>query len=242
VFAVFRTVMNETSCTAIKEELRWITGVLGAARDLDVFTTQTLPPILNQLKSHPGLQQLSDKAIEAQCQAYVDARAAISSQRYHRFLLSLGGWLENERWRSATPPADGCTVLDIAQATLARRYKQLRRHGRRLTHMHPEERHATRIAAKKLRYAAEFFSSLHPARMTRPFSQGLAQLQDILGVLNDIAVTENLIRQLIGNHPVRALDESLHIFAGWNACEAMHRLEVMESTWRSFKKTRPFWN
>lgn len=242
MFAVFRHVMNEASCTAIKQELRWITGVLGAARDLDVFITQTLPPMLNQFKTHPGLQQLRDKAVESQCQTYVDARTAISSQRYHRFLLSLGAWLENERWRDTSTAHENSNALEIAQATLARRYKQLRRHGRRLMHMHPEERHTTRIAAKKLRYAAEFFYSLYPEKMTRPFTQALAQLQDILGVLNDIAVTENLIRQLIGKHPVRALDESLHIFSGWNACEAMHRLEVMESTWRSFKKTRPFWN
>jgi triphosphatase len=107
--------------------------------------------------------------------------------------------------------------------------------------MHPEERHQSRIAAKKLRYAAEFFSSLYPVGKSRAFVRTLANLQDVLGVLNDITVTENLLRHLIGNRPDRTLDEALHIFTGWNACNAMHSLENMDKAWRSFAAEKPFW-
>ena len=124
---------------------------------------------------------------------------------------------------------------------LGKRNKELRLHGQRLVHMHPEERHETRIAAKKLRYAAEFFSGLYPAAKARAFNQSLAQLQDVLGVLNDIAVTENLIHRLIGRRPVRALDEAFHIFNGWNGCNAIHGLAHMESAWNRFAGTAPFW-
>jgi len=66
-------------------------------------------------------------------------------------------------------------------------------------------------------------------------------LQDRLGVLNDITVTEKLLRPLIGSRPDRTLDEALHILAGWNACNAMHSLAHMDESWRAFTSQKPFW-
>jgi triphosphatase len=236
---VFSSIASKQNSTAITEELRWITGVLGLARDLDVFITQTLPPVLQQLPAHDGLLKLGERAATACRHAYAEIRAALTSQRYQRLLLNLGAWLENERWRDAGSAE--CTVLEVAQAMLTKRHKQLRKHGKRLMHAHPEERHETRIAAKKLRYAAEFFTGLFPTASSHDFLRRLAKLLDVLGILNDIAVTENLIHRLIGRQPSRPLDEALHLFTGWNACNAMHRLEGMEQAWDAFAQQKPFW-
>ena len=236
---VFRSIASREHCSGLVLELRWITAVLGEARDLDVFLTQTLPPVQQQRPDHAGLSGLDIKATQARQQAYAAARAALNSPRYHGLLLTLGAWLENERWRADETVAPD--VLDLASAVLAKRYKQLKKHGKRLMHMHPEERHATRIAAKKLRYAAEFFTGLYSEDRAREFLQPLGKLLDTLGVLNDIAVTEGLIHRLIGDHPNRALDESLHLFTGWNACNAMHRLPRLEQDWGLFAKQKPFW-
>lgn len=240
-FSLFREVVGRESHADLLKEIGWLTDVLGTARDLDVFLTETLPPMIDQLDRHPGLLQLQQKAFSAQKKAYLAARRALNSQRYHHLLLALGCWLENEHWRGPDPQPDGHSVLDIAQATLDKRHKQIRRHGRRLMHMHPEERHATRIAAKKLRYAAEFFSSLFAHGSARRFISSLAKLQDVLGVLNDIAVTADLIRKLVGQRPNQALDEAMHLFAGWNGSNAMHRLEGMEQAWQTFNREKPFW-
>jgi CHAD domain-containing protein len=61
-------------------------------------------------------------------------------------------------------------------------------------------RHEARIAAKKLRYASEFFLGLGPkarADLYRPFVKALAELQDRLGVLNDLAVAEPMVPGLL---------------------------------------------
>lgn len=237
--AVFRRVVRKENTIAIVNELRWITDILGTARDLDVFITQTLPPVTERLQQHPGLLELFDKALAEKQAAYETARTAIHSQRYHRMILTLGAWLENELWRQE--PHGDSKILTLAEAVLDKRNKALRQHGQRLMHMHPEERHATRIAAKKLRYAAEFLAGLYPPSKTRRFIQSLAQLQDVLGILNDIAVTESLIHRLIGQRPTRALDEALHIFSGWNGCNAMHGLSRMETAWQEFSRTPAFW-
>ncbi len=238
--SVFGAIMDRESCTPLVAEIRWITGVLGAARDLDVFVTETLPPMLYRLHEHPGLLQLGAKADTARLHAYDEVRAALNSQRYHHLLLALGDWLENDRWHHAGSAE--MRALDIARNMLAKRHKQLHRHGERLAEMLPEERHATRIAAKKLRYAAEFFTGLYPDTKASDYLRALAVIQNILGELNDIAVTEDLIRKLIGNRPSRALDESLQLFTGWNASNAMHGLASMEKAWKQFARQKPFWH
>lgn len=238
-FSVFRDIVDHESCALIRDEIRWLAEALGKARDLDVFITQTLPPILHQLPEHPGLMQLSKKARTA-CQiAHEEVRIALTSQRYQRLLLSLGAWLEAlpEQADHLQAPQTGA----IAQAVLSKRYRQLRKHGKRLDKMLPEERHATRIAAKKLRYATEFFSGLYPETRSHAFFSALTRLQDILGELNDITETENILRSLWGDRPGHLLEESLHIVAGWNACHATHLSQSLELAWRRFVRIKTCW-
>ncbi len=239
LFAVFGAVINRETSVELIDDIKWISDVLGKARNLDVFISETLPPMMVPLHKHRGLLLLHEKAQHAQGEAYVEVRAALRSQRYHRLQLALGAWLEGGHW--LLPEAASLTVKELSHQVLTKRHKQLKRHGERLIHMHPEERHLTRISAKKLRYAAEFFISLSPANGSKNFIRALADVQGVLGVLNDIATTESVIRDIIGEHPVRTLDEVSHLFTGWNACNAIHTLEHMTETWKVFAGQRPFW-
>ncbi|MGA2953757.1 MAG: CHAD domain-containing protein, partial [Caulobacteraceae bacterium] len=63
-------------------------------------------------------------------------------------------------------------------------------------------RHEARIAAKKMRYASEFFVGLGPkdrADRYRPFVKSLSELQDRLGGLNDVAVAEQMAPEILVN-------------------------------------------
>jgi CHAD domain-containing protein len=138
--------------------------------------------------------------------------------------------------------ADSATIIEVAAHVLQKRYKQLRQHGKLLNELNIEQRHLARIAGKKLRYAAEFFSSLYPSGKADTFLQKLAQLQDVLGTLNDIAVTDRLSHQLAGDHPDLIVGEALHIVSGWSACEVTHKLADMDRVWRTFAIHKPFWH
>jgi len=241
VFSLFKKILGSKNNVALLVELGWLSNALGKARDLDVLVTQTLPAIISQYKNHADLLKLRDIALTAQGEAYVELRTALSSQRYNYLLLSLAAWLENERWREGAKDTKTHRVLDIATATLTKRHKQLRQRGKHLEHMHPEARHAARIAAKKLRYASEFFTSLYPSAKSRSFIRKLSQLQDCLGVLNDIATTEKLLRQLIGTSPDIKLDEVQHLFAHWNASNKIHFVANLNENWLAFVSQKPFW-
>jgi triphosphatase len=84
-----------------------------------------------------------------------------------------------------------------AGAVLDRLVRQLRSAGQRLADQPPEQQHRARIRAKRLRYAMEFFASLHDCRRQRRryhrLLKHLGALQDSLGTLNDLATIERVL-------------------------------------------------
>jgi inorganic triphosphatase YgiF len=229
--------------TALTAELRWLVGELGPARDWDVFLGETLPPIVEALPQDAGLMRLQQAAGRL-CQAARErACAAATSPRYHRLLLTLGSWLWREPWRetakAAEPAQLGQPLAAYAATTLGRSQRQLCRRGRNLAQLNAEQRHALRIAAKKLRYAADFFSGLYPRKASRRYLQALADLQDELGVLNDQAVTGQLLEQIGVGGQLR--DHAIGVIIGWMACKTHLQLAGVARVWKRFNRCKVFW-
>ncbi len=228
------------------DEMRWLAGELGEARDWDVFISETLPPILAASLDDAPLQKLRDQALTIDAAANDKARNAAASQRYQRFLLNLGVWLNRESWRDGLTKKQ-TTALDRpirvwAPKLLGKRHQQLLTRGADLAALTAVERHALRIAGKKLRYAAEFLSHLFPGPATQPFLKALSSLQDSLGVLNDHVVTHTLLEKLRSTGKSGALRErAIGEIMGWNACQASIHLAQLGQVWEGFKSQKPFW-
>ncbi|MGE5027087.1 MAG: CHAD domain-containing protein [Betaproteobacteria bacterium] len=224
-------------------ELRWLVGELGAARDWDVFLSQTLPPVAEALPQDAGLVRLRQAAARLCRKAHQQAAAAAASPRYHRLLLMLGRWLWRAPWRDAAEAAELAQLdqplVDYAAAMLGRSHRRLHRRGRNFAQLGAEQRHALRIVAKKQRYAAEFFSGLYPRKATRAYLQALAALQDELGVLNDLAVTGRLLEQLGVGSPLRR--HASGVIIGWIAGKTHFLLAGAARAWRRFSRRKVFW-
>ena len=83
----------------------------------------------------------------------------------------------------------------FAAKALDRRRKRLLKLAADLKGVDDQARHDARIAAKKLRYAAEAFAPLFDAD-AKPFIKSVKQLQEELGALNDAAVAAELVARL----------------------------------------------
>ncbi len=98
-------------------------------------------------------------------------------------------------WSLTEDPA----LPPVARSALDLRWGRVVRRGRRLRDLPPAGRHAIRIEAKKLRYGAQFFSSLY-AGPGRPdplaFADTVAGLQDALGALNDVAMARDVLAEV----------------------------------------------
>lgn len=236
-------------------ELRWLGGALGPARDWDVFMTETLPPLARGFRKMPGLASLRARAARARRAHGAAARQAVTSGRYTDLFLALGEAFARDdlpAFAVADTPPDpageageplprfDAPVGAFAAWALERRHGRVRKRGGDVPAAPPEERHRVRIAAKKLRYAAEFFRALYPAKRVARYVDALEDLQDILGALNDAAVVDRLLAEVAqGAKPIAAGVDGL--VRGWVAAVAQHELARYERAWDAFKDAKPFW-
>ncbi|MEP6943070.1 MAG: CHAD domain-containing protein, partial [Betaproteobacteria bacterium] len=180
------------SRVSLDAELRWLGSVAGAVRDCDVLAEQTLRPMaahLAQLAHRRDLGRLKARVTRLHSARRATLSSAIVSPRTAHMLLDCAAMLAD----IAALPGDAArtsSALALAQSTLQRRHERLRKRGRHLRVLPAPERHRARIAAKKLRYAAEFFAPLYRGSRPGKYIDALARLQDSLGRLNDIVTAE----------------------------------------------------
>lgn len=235
--------------TALQAELAWLTSALGAARDWEVLAGSTLSTVANANPDQIALAQLQQAAHAQARRNRQSAAQAVASVRYARLLQGLGGWAAGAGWRSmpapAGPQAWQAPLDRFAARTLARYHAKLRKRGKLLrgkaaptasATATAQVRHRVRIAAKKVRYAAEFFQSLYPARRVHPYVNALTGLQDALGALNDVAVADGLLHQLIDAHPELAY--SAGCVRGYLAARTEPDIRKLGKLWRQFASIR----
>jgi inorganic triphosphatase YgiF len=235
-----RPLLDPAGSVRVVDDLRWLMGELGPARDLDVFVTATLPRMREAarrtLGDAPGVEaalvSLAARAEARRQDARAAARHAIASPRFQHLLLATGAIAA----ALDRPQPDGTSAADFARAVLKRRHRKLKRAGKDLAAASPGERHAFRIAAKKLRYAIEYFAPCFAARRVRDSRQALADLQEALGALNDDAVAAALAAQL-----AEPSSHAASLFAAWSAAQEGAHLDAAASARKRFAATSKFW-
>jgi CHAD domain-containing protein len=255
---LFGKVLPPETLAWLKAETKWAADGLGPARDWDVFCTEMLPPVAAALPDAEDLGVLA-AAAEAERAAGADrVRATLADPRYATLVLALGRWIEERGWRGPDPGEDAAALaarLDVLDAPvvatadrlLAKRHKAMLKKGRHFARLSPAARHEVRIAAKKLRYAAEFFRSLYKPKKASAHIRSLAALQDDLGHLNDVATAGDLLARLRANAPTsgkraRAVAHGAGIVLGWYARAADAAEPDMIADWQAYADARPFWH
>jgi inorganic triphosphatase YgiF len=248
---VFGDLLPASQLAWLEEEARWALNALGPARDWDVFLANLLAPLEAARPEDADMAALRGVACERQAQAYRQLREALASPRYTRFLLRLGGWLEDRCWRSdalgaAQDEALAQPLVALADRLLALRHRQVLKRGKGFKKLATAERHELRIAVKKLRYTTEFFRGLYPTRRSKGYLAALRDLQESLGHLNDVAVAEHLLTSLSGksarSHGARRLERATGKVIGWYDRALLDFEPDMRRTWKSFAAAKPFWN
>ncbi|HEX2554601.1 MAG TPA: CHAD domain-containing protein [Microvirga sp.] len=206
--SLFKDLFDDPESERIRAELRWFGHALGPARDLDVLA--------GRLQDAPEADRAPDHAaqaaaVEERRKAARDALfALLDTPRARLVPLRTAAWIEDGEWlRSNDPAAREEPIEARARHELSRRWKRVLKRGRRLAALEAEPRHELRIEIKKLRYGAEFFAGLFGGRRAkerrRAVLEGLANLQETLGELNDLAVQGHLAADA-GGGPAPAAD------------------------------------
>lgn len=228
---LFGSIIPRPGHSAITDELKWLNKQLTQARDWDVFIMDMLTPVLAHHPHESALVTLARSARKLQTGQRAQARKAVRSQRYAKLVQTLSKWT-NSGSESSEP------LVVLAKSALDKRHKRVRRRGKCFAKLNAAQRHRLRIAAKKLRYPAEFFAALYPRQTARDYLKALRSLQSVLGVLNDAATAQRLLKEL----PVATLrQEAIALVQDRVTHERRAHLAKMKKAWRRFAKQKVFW-
>jgi inorganic triphosphatase YgiF len=237
---LFKPVIGDSASTLI-DGLRAFMAAMGPARDLDVLLLDTWPALAAALPEHDEMQPLRVHLEQARRAARAHMAAEAASPRTTRLMLDFGLWLARAAWPiESIEPAEqaGMPLTEYADAALARLHRRFAKRIERLRERPPAERHAARIAGKKLRYAVEFFGALYPGRAARDYARALAAIQDRLGALNDAAVTTQLLDAQSAGQPFRY---AAGLLAGAAQEGAVLGLDRAERACARFSRLPQFW-
>ncbi|MGH6820333.1 MAG: CHAD domain-containing protein, partial [Methylocella sp.] len=186
--ALFKPMVSDFAYRRLRDELKWLAGLFGAARDMDVLRENLPPPAPEDQASVQAGELAGDceaKRLRAH-QAIVDA---LDSERGRTLQLDLAVWIEDGRWQRQCSAIAEEPIPRYAGARLRKRHRKLVKQGAGLAKLASGARHQIRIEAKKLRYMAEFFVDVPGVakdhKRVEEFINCCEMLQAALGAIRD---------------------------------------------------------
>ncbi len=242
----FRTPSTET----LRAHAKAISSRLAPARDLDVFFFELLEPAATANGAADAFAVLRSRAQAIRRQAWDDAVSFVASPAFDNFMFGLEDALDKRVWRGRGKKTSVFDVpaTSLAERVLDHRLSQAEKRARHLDRLSDSERHRLRIALKKLRYTAEFFSPLYEREAVARFAKRLSGMQDVLGVLQDVAMARTTLKRLVDIDDGRShvsrdrLSFAAGMVYGWHLECAARTWKKAVKRWKKFVKTEPFWN
>lgn len=235
---VFGPVIPEGRLAQNLDELKALARLLGNARNLDVFALETLA--LANAADHAGMSALRRRTQAMRRHAARAARAAVASPGYTIMLLQMTQTLTAVQAQSAPPDGAGMKLGDFAARVLSHQHARVKKRGRHFMQLAFPDLHRLRIEVKRLRYASEFFLPLVPGSAAHAL-QSLADLQALLGRLNDDAVAWKLLDTLTAGDAATEYQQAVGYVRGWCARDGEQCLSLLEGAWKMFLKHKPWW-
>ena len=231
----------------VLEELKWLAGMLGPARNWDVFAANLLQPVAQALPVEPELQRLANVAEQRRRAAYEQVEEAIRSQRYTATMLQLAQWFEARRWRDQ-PASEQAALLfapigEVAPGLIERSWRRTRKRSRHFNQLTQEQRHRLRIALKRLRYTIDFLRDLFDHSEVKALEKRLKPLQENLGHLNDVHTAHTLTEEVSShvNEGGSEISRAGGIVLGWHDRGLVDREPRLRKDVKRLRRGKPFW-
>jgi CHAD domain-containing protein len=195
-----KRVFPPTELAHFRPEFRWLQGLTGPSRDLDVYVLgfdqlKELVPAANRSDLDPLLHVLRrhrDRARDEMAEGL----------RSERFATLMTGWASLLELLPSMPVADRPDakrpIGALAGERIMKVYGRIVKIGDEIgPESPPEAYHELRKRGKELRYLLELFAApLYPKKVVKPMIKGLKALQDVLGRHQDRQVQHAMLRSL----------------------------------------------
>jgi CHAD domain-containing protein len=195
-----RPVFPAEAIAHFRAEFKWLQGVTGPARDLDVYVLEfdamreLIPPPMRP-DLDPVLRVLRERRLAARrtmVRELRSGRMAELRRDWEGFLEELVALPTEDR------PEAELAISELAGQRIRKVYRRIRRMGEAIDEDSPsEDYHDIRKQGKELRYLLELFGRpLFDDAVVGPMIKALKRLQDVLGRHQDREVQRHTLREL----------------------------------------------
>lgn len=193
----YGALFDKITTGSMRDELKWLAGILGRPRDAEVMRERLLQRIQDLPDPAPSVKQAIEHELGAIYDTgYREVLAALSTERYFRLLDDLEDFRDHPPvTHKAAGPARRVTARLVNKTA-----KRLDRAQKAVKHARPgSDRdtalHDVRKAAKQLRHAAETVVGIRPKRAPK-IARAAQKLQKILGEHQDSVMARTLLDRL----------------------------------------------
>ena len=245
VLKVFRPITGCKQGRALDGALKEILGLLGPARDWDVFLAGVGANMAALLPEDKNLKSLLRAAEAKQQAAYGALAEALDGPGWRGAVICGLSFLLERPWRAGAD-AERLGLLDrppqdFGAHVLEKRWRKLCDDGAEIETMPAEALHELRLDAKRLRYAAEVFAPVYPQKAARRFQRRLATLQEELGRSNDAAVAQGLVQGLAGDRNEGRV-WAIGLVEGWCLARSVMDRDDVLAAWKKLSDKESFWS
>jgi CHAD domain-containing protein len=238
----FGAVVSRPQTAHLAAELRWLSGVLGAARDAEVQAERLGEQVRRSEAEEligPVQTRVEEYGAGARAASMKAVFAALKSARYYALLDEL------DQLTADLPPgpAAGDSARQALPDAVSRSYRKMRRRMRvalKAPAGTPREAalHQARKAAKQARYAAEAVTPVLGRDAAR-FGKRMKKLQTVLGDHQDTVVARQLARRLgVAAQQAGESAFSYGQFYGRDACEGARLQAKAANAWQEASRKR----
>jgi len=226
----------------LAEELRWLGQITGGVRDLDVQLANLRQYSATLPAGHrAGLVTLRTFMESERARRRTELLAGLDSRRYFNLLLRMEALVLGRSRPRLGDAAAQEAIAGAGRQGIKRALRRLLKRGDQIEGAPtPEDLHALRIRAKRLRYLLEFLDDVI-GKPGRRLVKRLVRLQDLLGAYHDAVVAADFVRQYVEG-PGAELDAAGLLTLGALASAALRVAEDkradFQRTWRQFARKR----
>ncbi|MDR6413408.1 CYTH and CHAD domain-containing protein [Pseudarthrobacter sulfonivorans] len=237
--AAYRRIYSAVTVRRLRDELKWLGGMLGSPRDAEVM--------LDRLRGHaaelpPGpvskaaADRLEEELGNTLDTGYRKLQKTLLTERYFRLLDDLEAFRDHPPTRpdGAAPARKAAAKLAGKAAKRLQRAARTAKRARRGT-QHETALHQVRKDAKRLRHVAESIGPVHGKR-ARKIAKAAHRQQKILGDFQDSVVSRDVLAKLAA---APDLPESIaSAYLTLHTRQVQLAAEAEAKYWKARKKSR----
>ena len=161
LLATFAPLFDAATVAGLREELRWVAGEMGGARDAEVVRKR-LAALAGTVEQRAVVERINSELGPDDPASVEGLIATLDSERYGEAFRALNAFVAEPPWEAATATMTEDTLRDLVH----RDWRRLRRRAQTAREVIDRTQrqaalHEVRKAAKRLRYSAESLVPVH---------------------------------------------------------------------------------